>query len=193
MAEAICPAPTSASFERIAIMRGDTAQLQALRKALVELVAAPTFDTHPELLPNIVAAAIAWMGDCLNRPSSERTRNDKTSFHIAKRAQDFIETHYGGAVRIEDICRATNVSVRTLQMRFREYFGLTISDYLKTVRLNAAHRELVSADPTQESVTSIALRYGFTHLGRFSGEFRFRFGELPKETLRKRTPRTFYN
>lgn len=191
MTEAICPAPTPASLEKIRVIKRDMAQLQALRKALVELVAAPTSDTHAEQLPNIVVTSIAWMADYWNRRSSERVRYVTTASHIAKRAQNYIETHYRGPVRTEDVCRATNVSVRTLQSRFREYFGLTISDYLKMTRLDAARRELVSAHPTEETVASIALRHGFTHLGRFSIEFRSRFGESPKETLRRRIRRTF--
>ena len=35
----------------------------------------------------------------------------------------------------------------------------------------------------EESVTDIALRCGFTHLGRFSVAYRTRFGESPSETL----------
>ncbi len=34
-----------------------------------------------------------------------------------------------------------------------------------------------------ENVTHIALRWGFTHLARFSGVYRARFGELPSQTL----------
>ena len=43
-------------------------------------------------------------------------------------------------------------------------------DYLKAVRLDAAHRELAAAHPSEDSVTDIALRHGFNHLGRFSIE-----------------------
>ena len=83
---------------------------------------------------------------------------------------------------MEDLCRVTGVGVRTLQRSFREYFDLSISEYLKTVRLGAAHREL-AAPPPSDSVTRIAQRNGFRHLGRFSVEFRARFGEPPRATL----------
>jgi AraC-like DNA-binding protein len=106
--------------------------------------------------------------------------------HVAKLAQEFIEEHHHEAVRIEDLCRVTGVGIRTLQRCFREYFDLTITEYLKTVRLDAALRELVAAHPSRNSVSTIAWQHGFTHLGRFSVEFRERFGKLPSEALAMR-------
>jgi transcriptional regulator GlxA family with amidase domain len=35
-------------------------------------------------------------------------------------------------------------------------------------------------------VTTVALRHGFTHLGRFSAYYQSAFGELPRTTLRRR-------
>lgn len=74
---------------------------------------------------------------------------------------------------------------RTLQRSFRKYFDLTITAYLKTVRLDATRRELLAAHPSENTVAEIALRHGLTHLGRFSVEFRDRFGESPRDTLAK--------
>ena len=103
---------------------------------------------------------------------------------VARLAQEYIEAHYSEAVHIEDLCRVTGVGVRTLQRCFREYFNLTVSTYLKAVRLDSARRELLAADRSDTSVTRIAMRHGCTHLGRFSVEFRDRFGQTPRETLR---------
>jgi transcriptional regulator GlxA family with amidase domain len=75
------------------------------------------------------------------------------------------------------------VSGRTLQRCFREYFDLTITDYVKTVRLDTARREMLTAHPSVTSVAAIAMRHGNAHLGRFSVDYRERFGESPKDTL----------
>ena len=48
---------------------------------------------------------------------------------------------------------------------------------------DAAYRELTSTHPLEQSVSNIALRHGFNHLGRFSVEFRTRFGKSPKDLL----------
>ena len=37
----------------------------------------------------------------------------------------------------------------------------------------------------EESITEIAGRWGFSHMGRFAVEYRKRFGEPPSQTLRR--------
>ena len=103
---------------------------------------------------------------------------------VARRARAFIDGHFREPVRMEDVCRATGVGVRTLQRCFSRCFGVTVTSYLKAVRLDAACRDLIAAHPSRDNVTTIALRNGCRHLGRFSSEFRERFGQLPSETLR---------
>jgi transcriptional regulator GlxA family with amidase domain len=82
------------------------------------------------------------------------------------------------------------VGVRTLQRCFREYFNITVSNYLKAVRLDSARRELVAAHHSNTSVTRIAMQNGCTHLGRFSVEFRERFGQSPRQALAMHRPKS---
>jgi Helix-turn-helix domain len=49
------------------------------------------------------------------------------------------------------------------------------------------HDEL-SRSGEDADVTTVALRHGFTHMGRFSGYYQSAFGELPGTTLRRRRP-----
>ena len=59
-------------------------------------------------------------------------------------------------------------------------------EYLREIRLKRAREALLAADPcSATSVTEIALDSGFVHLGRFSSEYRNRFGESPSQTLRR--------
>ena len=103
---------------------------------------------------------------------------------VAKRARAFIDGHFREPVRMEDLCRATGDGARSLQFCFRQCFDVTVTSYLKALRLDAAHRDLIAAHPSRDTVTAIAERIGLMRLGRFSSEFRERFGQLPRETLR---------
>jgi AraC-like DNA-binding protein len=58
--------------------------------------------------------------------------------------------------------------------------------YVREVRLERARADLMSDDPSLGSVTDIALKWGFAHLGRFAVEYKRRFGESPSATLRFR-------
>ncbi|WP_396426479.1 helix-turn-helix domain-containing protein [Leucobacter luti] len=63
--------------------------------------------------------------------------------------------------------------------------GTTPTALLREAQLRHAHTLLEAADPLRETVTGIAQRAGFTHLGRFSTEYRRRFAESPGDTLRR--------
>ena len=103
---------------------------------------------------------------------------------VARRAREYIEDHYDSTIRMEDLCRCTGVSIRTLQRSFSEYFQMSPFDYIKARRLNAARQALVAGEASLGgSVTRIAVENGFTHLGRFSVGYREHFDELPRETL----------
>jgi len=178
--------PTTERPEILAVFEGDNAQVLALRQAVVEIGEHPEPDSNGETAANVVASVIAWIGDTSSQHSPIESSKCKRRFHIAKIAQDYIESHYQEAVHIEDLCRISGVGVRTLQRYFREYFDVPMSQYLKTVRLDSARRELVVADSLETSVTTIAMTHGCTHLGRFSVEFHERFDTSPHDVLDSR-------
>ena len=102
---------------------------------------------------------------------------------IARSAKEYIETSFHHPVHLEDLSRHTGVGIRMVQRCFREHFDTTISNFLKTVRLDTANRELAVKYPGETNVKQVALDNGFTHLGRFSVTYRQHFEESPSETL----------
>jgi AraC-like DNA-binding protein len=181
LSEVLCL--TSVQPAKLTVIDGNPERLQLLRKAIVEQVAHPQPDPQGETVCNLVAQMVAWIGDACCPAGKELKNGNPKKARVARLVRDFIEDNYRYPVRLEDLCRETGVSVRTLQRSFREYFNLTITDYLRALRLNEAQRALRRAEPSGNSVTRIALHHGFTHLGRFSVEYRHNFGESPKETL----------
>lgn len=99
-------------------------------------------------------------------------------------AEEFIRANAGEALTLQDIARAARVSIRTLTAAFQAYRETSPMRYLREVRLDAARQDLMRAD-TGSTVSDIALRWGFGNLGRFSGDYRRRFGERPSSTLRR--------
>jgi AraC-like DNA-binding protein len=99
-----------------------------------------------------------------------------------KRAIDYIHAHVDAPITLADIVRASGVPGRTLFKHFNDCRGQSPMRYLRNVRLDKARETLRRADPGA-TVTDIATQWGFTHMGRFSVEYRLRFGESPSETL----------
>jgi transcriptional regulator GlxA family with amidase domain len=102
-----------------------------------------------------------------------------------RRAVDYIEANLEQAVTVADLVNVTGVAGRTLFMHFKEFRGVSPMRYLRNVRLRQVRDALLCAEPGA-SITEIALKSGFTHLGRFSVAYRHHFGETPSETLRCR-------
>ena len=98
--------------------------------------------------------------------------------------KDSIAANLRFGFTVADLAAIAGVSIRSLQQSFRRYVGIPPMTYLRDLRLARVHEHLREAEPTLHSVTDIAYRYGFTHMGRFAAEYRARYGLLPSETLR---------
>ncbi|MBX3644206.1 MAG: AraC family transcriptional regulator [Rubrivivax sp.] len=66
-----------------------------------------------------------------------------------------------------------------------EFRGTTPMHHLKNVRLQRVRDELLAASPNSTTVTSLALRWGFSHLGHFTADHRRCFGESRSTTLNR--------
>lgn len=106
----------------------------------------------------------------------------KKASHV-HRVTDLIATESGAEYTVIDLARAVNVGVRALELAFRRELDETPLHYLQRTRLERAHDDLRNGDPLECTVTEIAQRWGFAHLGRFAARYRAQFGELPSETL----------
>ncbi|MEM7571047.1 MAG: AraC family transcriptional regulator [Pseudomonadota bacterium] len=107
-----------------------------------------------------------------------------------KMAESYMTAHADEAVDLPALCKAAGVSRRTLYDGFQKYRGISPMLYFKNIRLERVRQDLLRAQDGT-SVTEAAMRWGFTQLGRFSGEYKKRFGESPSDTLRfARTHRT---
>lgn len=81
--------------------------------------------------------------------------------------------------KISDVATYFGVSERAIEYGFARKYGVSPIQYFKFLRLHGARRDIRVG---QLSVTNVAMKWGFNHLGRFSGIYRDTFGELPSQT-----------
>jgi AraC-like DNA-binding protein len=100
-----------------------------------------------------------------------------------RRATALIEAEPERAWRVGELAAAAGTTVRQLQESFQRERGASPMEVLRRTRLECARAELAAADPAQSTVSEIATRWGFFHLGRFSVQYRETFHESPSQTL----------
>lgn len=105
-----------------------------------------------------------------------------------KRALEFMHAHLDAPITLADIVSASGVPGRTLFKHFEDWKGISPMRHLRNARMVQVRQALLRADPEQ-SITAIAMGLGFSHMGRFSVEYRRRFGESPSQTLKTRRVR----
>lgn len=105
---------------------------------------------------------------------------------VVREAMNYIDDHLAERITMESVARSVHMSVRSIQQGFREELGMTPMTYLRERRLERVHEDLTDAIPADGvTVTAVAERWGFHHLGSFAVEYRKRWGEAPSETLRR--------
>jgi AraC-like DNA-binding protein len=99
---------------------------------------------------------------------------------------DYMEQHADEPLTPQELARVGCLSVRTLHATFQQELGESPMSYLRRLRLDHVRAELMRGHPADVQVTEVALRWGFLHQSRFAQQYRERFGELPRDTLRER-------
>lgn len=157
---------------------GQHGRLEAIRQnseTLIRDCASPmTANTEEEIVAGLLLAA-----------NSDDQHEDKSAPLVRSRALskviDLMLAHLGENVPIGQICREAGVSWRTLDRAFLEKFGVGPKRYYLRLRLNRARSDLIRKTD-RHSISDIANRWGFWHLGQFAQDYQNMFGELPSVT-----------
>ncbi len=99
--------------------------------------------------------------------------------HLLEEAHKLARKHKHKPLSLDEICTTAGMKPRTVQKYFNEIYGMGPTEYFRMRRLNGAHTDLLDG---AASVSEVALRWEFPHLGRFAGRYKAHFGESPKET-----------
>jgi AraC-like DNA-binding protein len=167
--------PPPSAMARLQLLHAEAGQLA---EDVPEIIA------NPETARSLEQALIEALVACLSMGADREDRSAlRQHASIMRRFRRATEEHLDQALYVPELCVAIGVSERTLRMCCREQLGMSPKRYLLLRRMHLARQALRDSARTMTSVTEIATRYGFWQFGRFAGEYRSLFGELPSTTL----------
>lgn len=103
-----------------------------------------------------------------------------------RQSLDYIERHLSEPITMDALAEHAGVSIRSIQQGFKDELGVTPMAYLRERRLERVREELTDAAAEDGvTVTEVAERWGFNHLGSFAVLYRKRWGESPSQTLQR--------
>jgi AraC-like DNA-binding protein len=169
------------NLTRMAMPELASGERRGLLAAASELVLA----TEPGIDDRQQASAesrfIERMVDLVLRDAVNR-RPGELALERARNLEAWIDAHLGEPITMGTLCRVAGVGERCLQKSFLYRRGISPMRFVAERRLLAAHQWLADASRAA-TVTEAALRFGFSHLGRFSVSYREAIGESPSQTL----------
>jgi len=116
------------------------------------------------------------LSDVLRRPSAE------ASPVLARNVERYLEANASQDIDMFTLARKTGHSLSSIYRTFRRHRDYTPLEFLRRIRMRIARQKLLQSQ-MDSSVTSIAIECGFSHLGRFSVEYKRLLGESQSETL----------
>ena len=133
-------------------------------------------DTFAYEVPGLLLEALMGRDTPSDALACERAR-------VMRRAEAVMHDLSHEPLTVQDLCRLTGASRRTLQRAFLGRYGLGPKTVLTARRLNGVRIDLRSAEPPMTRIADIANAWGFWHMGQFAADYRRIFGELPSVTL----------
>ncbi len=106
-----------------------------------------------------------------------RATTPPTYVQCVNLAIDYVVSHLGESLRLEEVSRAALLSPFHFHRVFRALVGMTLADFIKQRRFSKAL--FLMAHSRKQSLTQIALASGFSSSSDFSRCFKQRFGVPP--------------
>jgi transcriptional regulator GlxA family with amidase domain len=104
--------------------------------------------------------------------------------HVAATVVRYVQLHAGEPIANADLAAAVGVNSEELHRVVRQVLGQTPQQVIRRVRVEGVRAELLRSDPDMTTIPTIAKRWGFVHLARFSAAYRAHCNESPERTHR---------
>ena len=167
---------------------GQAGHLRGLMQGLLRVLADQPPEGHLAVRQVQDALVLAWQ-DTLSSQSEEcsdawmRQNRHALVKQACQHVRDSLHHQHMQLPTMLELCKALGSSPRKLEYCFRDVLGMSPARYLRLMRLNGAHQELVYRSDDKVTVQEVAMRWGFWHLGAFAGDYKRMFGRLPSQTL----------
>lgn len=122
---------------------------------------------------------IMWQS-CLTMVAEQEEHQHSPSLmnlRCCERVRDFIMANLTSELTIDLIAKEAGSSTSTVQRRFKEHFGITIFDFIRQKRLEAARTALANDGVPVSHAAHLA---GYNNVSSFTTAFRKAYGVTPK-------------
>lgn len=101
---------------------------------------------------------------------------DSSTSHLYRQSKQLLDKHIEAPLSLSEIAEQLNVSVSTLQRRFKEASGMTVAEYTRLQRLNRAKQDLIQGGL---SIGEVAYSAGYKHVANFVSAFKREYSVSP--------------
>lgn len=134
-------------------------------------------DFEQTLIKGLLIAQSNWCtGDALTKT------NEDTPVALQK-VELYLSLHLREDIGLAKLEEASGVSRQKLYDIFHDFHGCTPIAYVKRRRLEGVRRMILDTPQSCQTITIVAMHWGFNHLGRFARDYMEAFGESPSRTL----------
>jgi AraC-like DNA-binding protein len=115
---------------------------------------------------------------------SQTSEINKVAKHLGrfKEIMDYVELNFREPIGLKEAASLVSLSPEYFCRTFKKLFGLTFMEYINMIRLTHIHRDILDTDDT---ITIIQERYGFSNYKVFNRMFKETYGCTPSK-LRSR-------
>jgi AraC-like DNA-binding protein len=112
--------------------------------------------------------------------SENLEEKNKASKHLSriKEILDYVEHNYMEPLSLSDVASLAALNPEYFCRSFKKYTGFTFMEYVNLVRLTHIHRDLLH---TEDNITRIQERHGFTNYKVFNRMFKEAYGCTPSK------------
>jgi AraC family transcriptional regulator len=118
--------------------------------------------------------ALALLGEIARAGSPPERRGAKPGWLL--RAVEHLHAHFLDPLSLTEVARLADIDPSHLARTFRDFYGCTMSEYVRKLRVERARKDLLATD---QPLSTIALSTGFTDQAHFSRVFKQLTGLTP--------------